>query len=250
MSLRARPVQSGVPCARLYHVMTVGHAAIGTKTPEPTADVTLDEFLVEFDNDIAANRPTKADVTKWRKEAQERFKKVAGPTKKLSKQKARDLVDFVVKSYNGAKDLEHWFTATDKAMAKIMCEQWRRAFSPKNWKNMKITPNGDRHMCLETGANLSGHLHIDRHKGMIDGKEQDTIWMELIIRSAIPNDLAAYKLDAPQQLGSELVLQGMDYNEFASKLDRYIYTTLAMYYAKNEEAIKWSKNNLTGTVGA
>ena len=253
MSLRARPISQppAQPGGRLQHVMTVGHAAaVGTKAPEPTDGLTLDQFLAEFE-DIAMKRPkapSKAEMKKWRDDAARRFKQATGPTNRLTKQKARELIDFVVRNYNGARNLEHWFTEKDTAMAKIMCQKWRMAFSPANWKNTKVTPNGDRSMRLETGANLYGVLVIDKQTGVqVKGEIQNTISMELTIVSAIPAEIPQFSIGM-QQLGSELIWSGMEYGEFGAKVDRYIYQSMAGFYAANEAAITAAKSKLGGTI--
>lgn len=115
MSLRARPVQQqpAQPGSRLQHVMSVGHAAaVGTKAPEPTDGLTLEQFLTEFD-DIAMKRkrpkaPSKAEMKAWRDAATRRFQEGTAPGQKITKEKARQLIDFVVRNYNGARNLEHW----------------------------------------------------------------------------------------------------------------------------------------------
>tara|TARA_B110001452_G_scaffold140607_1_gene116935 strand:- start:4068 stop:4844 length:777 start_codon:yes stop_codon:yes gene_type:complete len=257
MSLRARPVQQqpAQPGSRLQHVMSVGHAAaVGTKAPEPTDGLTLEQFLTEFD-DIAMKRPkapSMAEMKAWRDAATRRFKEgVDGGRGLITKEKARQLIDFVVRNYNGAKNLEHWFTETDTSMAKVMCQKWRMAFSPDNWKNLKVTPNGDRSMRLETGANLYGVLNIDKQTGVqVKGENQNTISMELTIVSAIPTDIPRFPMRM-QQLGSELIWSGMEYAEFGAKLDSYIYQSLAEFYTTNSAAIDAAKSaKLGGTIKA
>lgn len=255
MSLRARPVQQQPtqPGSRLQHVMSVGHAAaVGTKAPEPTDGLTLEQFLAEFD-DIAAGRPkapSRADMKAWRDAASRRFKEGRASGQKITKDNARKLIDSVVRSYNGARNLEHWFTETDTAMAKIMCQKWRSAFSPANWKNIKVTPNGDRSMQLETGANLFGVLVIDKQTGVqVKGNTQNTVSMKLTIVSAIPEEIPGFTIGM-QQLGSELVWSEMQYGEFGAKVDRYIYKSLAEFYITNSAAIDAAKSRLSGTVKA
>jgi hypothetical protein len=259
MSLRDRPAQQqpAQPGSRLQHVMSVGHtAAVGTKAPEPTDGLTLEQFLAEFDAEfvgISSKRfkpPSKAEMKEWRLAAAQRFKDGTAGGQKMTKEKARDLVNFVVRNYNGARNLEHWFTETEVSMAKIMCQKWRMAFSPANWKNTKVTSNGDRSMRLETGANLYGVLVIDKQTGvMVKEETQNIISMQLTIVSAIPDDTDIPRFTiGMQQLGSDLIWSGMEYAEFGAKLDRYIYKSMAGFYIKNKAAIDAAKSARLGGI--
>lgn len=248
MSLRARPISKppAQPGARLNHVMAVGHAA----TVKAAETISLEEFLADLD-EISGKwrKPTKADVTKFRKEAADSFKKGAAGGQRMSKEQARELANFMIRKYNGAKNLEHWMNETPQEMAKQMSLRWRQALSPANWNNIKTTVDGDRKMMLETGANMYGVLHFDKITGMQVTRpggateKQNTIQMTLTIVSAIPEKPPPYST-GPQQMGSEVIWKSMNYSELAKKVDEYILKSVVYFYQTNDavvQAARWAK---------
>lgn len=247
MSLRARTIASGQPSARLNHVMAVGHAA----TVKATEGINLEEFLAEFD-DISSKwkKPNKVDLVKFKAEAMQRFKDAGKGGQRVSKEKARELANFMIRKYNGARNLEHWMNETPEEIAKVMSMRWRQALSPANWKNVKATFDGDRKMMLETGANMYGVLYFDKSTGLqVTGpngvEKQNTIQMTLTIVSAIPRDLARYTI-GPQQMGSELMWENMDYADLGARVDAYILRSVLAFYKMNEAVFQAAKGAKLG----
>lgn len=246
MSLRARPISqpSAQPGARLNHVMAVGHAA----TVKAAETISLEEFLADLD-EISARykKPTKADLAKLRKEAAEIFKRGAEGGQRMSKEQARELVNFMIRKYSGAKNLEHWMNKTPQEMAKQMSLRWRQALSPANWNNIKTAVDGDRKMMLETGANMYGVLHFDKITGMQvtrpDGatEKHNTIQVTLTIVSAIPETL-----NLTRGMDSKMIWESMDYSEMAKKVDEYILEEMVYFYQINDAIVQDAKRAKLG----
>lgn len=250
MSLRTRSTAPALPGARLNHVVAVGHAAAANANVS-VGDVGLEQLLAGLD-EVSGKRkqPSKADVERWRKQAAQLFKESAVNGQRTSKEQARELADFMLRKYNGAKNLEHWVHYRYDEMARIMTLRWRKALSPANWENIKKATDGDRTMALETGANLHALLAFDKRKGHLNAQGahgepvlQDTIQLTIAIVSHHPKLEYSHPAEV---MGSELMWEQMGYSEMARKIDAYIYQSMSAFYAQNQKIVGAAKDSKVG----
>ena len=165
----ARPFFN-LPTNRLHTVLRAGHA-------QTAVDVSDEAFEMMVHNEVedigAKMKMSKEERNRMKAEALrvakkkgmqgvEKGKKASKYAAKKSKEGATELVDFVQRSWAGAKNPAHWLTLSTSNLSSRLIKDYKRAIEKKGWENVKKSASATRVIYAESSANMHARLEISR----------------------------------------------------------------------------------------
>jgi len=171
----ARPFFN-LPTSMLHSVLRAGHA----QTAVDVSDEAFEIMVANEVEDIGAKmkmskeerKRMKAEALRVAKkkgqEGVQKGKKASKYAAKKSKEAATELVDFVQRSWAGAKNPAHWLTLSTSELSRRLIKDYKRAIEKRGWENVKKSASATRVIYAESSANMHARLEISREEVTIE----------------------------------------------------------------------------------
>lgn len=159
-----------LPKDRLYSVLHAGQTGTAIELTDDAFEATVHHEVEEVGAKMTKEqrKKMKDDALKMAKEkgkyAGKQVQRGSKYAAEKSKQSAKDLVDFVQRSWAGAKNPAHWVILSVSDLSKRLSVDYKRAIEKKGWENVKAATDATRVLHLETGANMHAVMIISREE--------------------------------------------------------------------------------------
>lgn len=174
----AQPVAApmfNLPKDRLYNVLHAGHTATAVELTDDAFEATVHHKVEEVGAKMKMTKDQrkkmKDDALKMAREkgkyAGKQIQRGSKYAAEKSEQGAKDLVDFVQRSWAGARRPAHWVVLSVSDLSKRLSADYKRAIEKKGWENIKAASDATRVLYVETGANMHAILKISREEVVV-----------------------------------------------------------------------------------